>query len=159
MKTRGRRIEEQVAVLRALWTQPVVSFKGRWHDIEGLGINPLPVQQPVPIWMGGSSDAAVARIARLGDGWIPGGFNVESTAPAIATFLGHVREAGRDPASIAIQARLRLLNTTPDSWIKARDGYAAAGATHLGVIINAPEYSSIGQHIQAIRDFMETVAS
>ncbi|HEY9325316.1 MAG TPA: LLM class F420-dependent oxidoreductase, partial [Candidatus Limnocylindria bacterium] len=50
---RGRRIEEQIAVLRALWTQEVVDFKGRWHRIDRAGIDPLPVQRPIPIWMGG----------------------------------------------------------------------------------------------------------
>ena len=157
MRTRGRRLEEQVEVLRAFWTQPVVTFKGRWHDIEGLGVNPLPPQRPIPVWMGGSSDAALRRIARLADGWIPGGFSVEQTAPAIDTFLRYLEEAGRRPEDVAIQARLRLLNSTPESWLKARDGYEAAGATHLGVIINAPEFTSVDQHIGLIRSFKETV--
>jgi len=158
MKTRGRRIEEQVEVLRAFWTQPVVTYKGRWHDIEGLGLNPLPPQRPIPIWIGGSSDAAVKRIARVADGWIPGGFNVEQTAPAIAQFFANLKESGRNPEDVAIQARLRLLNSTPESWIKARDGYEAAGATHMGVIINAPEYTAIDQHIKLIRDFHDVVS-
>src|SRR5215471_11939204 len=51
-RTRGRRIEEQIAVLRALWTQKVVSFEGRWHRITHAGLNPLPVQRPIPIWLG-----------------------------------------------------------------------------------------------------------
>ena len=158
MRTRGRRLEEQIVVLRAFWTQPVVTLKGRWHDIEGLGLNPLPVQRPIPIWMGGSSEPALRRIAHLADGWIPGGFSVEQTAPAIVQFLDFLKEAGRKPDDVAIQARLRLLNSTPEAWLKARDGFEAAGATHMGVIINAPEYTSVAQHIQAIRSFMETVS-
>ncbi|MPZ50488.1 MAG: TIGR03619 family F420-dependent LLM class oxidoreductase [Dehalococcoidia bacterium] len=155
MKTRGRRMEEQIHVLRAFWTQPVVTYKGRWHNIEGLGVNPLPPQRPIPIWVGGSSDAALKRIAKLADGWIPGGFSVEAVAPAIEQFNGYLKDAGRKPGDVAIQARLRILTGTPESWLQARDGYEAAGATHLGIIINAPEYTSIDQHIKQIRGFME----
>src|SRR5512137_2052178 len=67
---RGRRIEEQVALLRRLWTEPLVTFNGEWHTIPDAGLNPLPVQQPIPVWFGGSAEAALERIARLADGWI-----------------------------------------------------------------------------------------
>ena len=68
---RGRRAEEQIALLRALWTQEVVDFRGKWHQVIGAGINPLPIQRPSPPWMGGHADRAVKRIARIGDGWLP----------------------------------------------------------------------------------------
>ena len=61
----GRRVEEQIAVLRALWTQPVVTFDGKWHHIVEAGINPLPVQRPIPIWMGGSNEAVGSRSTGL----------------------------------------------------------------------------------------------
>ncbi len=69
--TRGARVDEQVAVMRALWTQPVVRFKGKWHHISEAGINPLPIQQPIPVWFGGHSEPMLKRVARLGDGWFP----------------------------------------------------------------------------------------
>ena len=69
--TRGRRIEEQVELLRLLWTEPLVSFQGREHILSDAGIKPLPVQRPIPIWFGGSSDPVLRRMARLGDGWMP----------------------------------------------------------------------------------------
>ena len=65
---RGLRSEEQIEVLRALWTQELVTYDGKWHGITDAGLNPLPVQQPIPIWFGGSSDLVLQRIARLGDG-------------------------------------------------------------------------------------------
>ncbi len=68
---RGRRMEEQVDVLRRLWTEPLVTYRGRWHRIEDAGLNPLPVQRPIPIWFGGTDDRALRRGARLGDGWLP----------------------------------------------------------------------------------------
>ena len=67
---RGRRSEEQIAVLRALWTQEAVTFRGQWHTIVDAGINPRPVQRPIPIWIGGRAEAVAARSGRLGDGWI-----------------------------------------------------------------------------------------
>ena len=72
---RGRRSEEQMAVLRALWTQEVVDFRGRWHRIDQAGLNPLPVQRPIPLWLGTGgpmpADVVLRRVARLADGWCP----------------------------------------------------------------------------------------
>ena len=70
-KNRGRRCEEQVEVMRKLWTQELVSFEGKWHKITDAGLNPLPIQKPIPIWFGGTDDRALRRLARLGDGWFP----------------------------------------------------------------------------------------
>jgi probable F420-dependent oxidoreductase len=68
---RGTRIEEQVQVLRKLWTEELVTFEGRWHTIPDAGLNPLPVQRPIPLWFGGHADPVLRRIAGLGDGWLP----------------------------------------------------------------------------------------
>src|SRR5579862_9048183 len=70
-RDRGKRIEEQVDVLRALWTQDVITIDARWHHIVEAGINPLPVQRPIPIWMGGDAEEVLRRIARIADGWFP----------------------------------------------------------------------------------------
>ncbi len=69
-RNRGRRVGEQVALLRLLWTQELVDFEGRYHRVRRAGINPLPVQRPIPVWMGGSADRAMCRIVRIADGWI-----------------------------------------------------------------------------------------
>src|SRR5438046_150863 len=72
-QNRGRRVEEQVEVLRKLWTEPLVNFKGAYHVINNAGLNPMPVQRPIPIWFGGSAEPALRRAARLADGWMPAG--------------------------------------------------------------------------------------
>ena len=69
--TRGARQAEQVEVLRQLWTQEVVDYQGEFHTIRSAGINPLPVQRPIPLWFGGQSKPALRRIGRVGDGWFP----------------------------------------------------------------------------------------
>ena len=68
---RGRRCEEQVALLRALWTERAVTFDGKWHRVTDAGIEPLPVQRPIPLWFGGGEERVLRRIARLADGWMP----------------------------------------------------------------------------------------
>src|SRR5579883_498792 len=70
-KTRGRRVEEQVEVLRKLWTEPLVTFRGKDHVISNAGLNPMPIQRPIPIWFGGAAEPALRRAARLADGWMP----------------------------------------------------------------------------------------
>src|SRR5689334_14487443 len=62
-KNRGRRFEEQIEVMRKLWTEPVITFEGQYHKITAAGINPLPIQRPIPIWIGGSAEAALKRAA------------------------------------------------------------------------------------------------
>src|ERR671919_2562919 len=100
---RGRRCEEQIAVLRALWMQDVVDFKGQWHQINHAGLNPLPVQRPIPIWIGAGRSArpippaaALRRIGRLADGWFPMFSPGEEGRNAIARMRGYATEAGRD---------------------------------------------------------------
>jgi probable F420-dependent oxidoreductase len=70
-RTRGRRLEEQVEVLRRLWTEDVVTFEGRWHTIDRAGILPRPVQRPIPVWMGSRAvESVLQRVGRMADGWI-----------------------------------------------------------------------------------------
>jgi len=130
---RGKRIEEQIALLRALWTRPVVDFKGEWEHVPEAGINPLPVQQPIPIWIGGTADAVLRRTARIGDGWFPMMPPNEAARIMIERLREYAREAGRDPDSIGIEARLGLKDGTPESWRVATEAWRDLGATHLSI--------------------------
>jgi alkanesulfonate monooxygenase SsuD/methylene tetrahydromethanopterin reductase-like flavin-dependent oxidoreductase (luciferase family) len=106
--TRGRRVEEQIEVLRALWTHEVVSFHGKWHTISDAGINPLPLQRPIPIWFGGGSgDAALRRVARLGDGWlVTPNIAPEGAAKMARYYLERCQAHGRKPTSIGLRRDL-----------------------------------------------------
>jgi probable F420-dependent oxidoreductase len=131
---RGRRIEEQIEVLRQLWQHPVVSFQGRYHTITEAGINPLPVQRPIPIWMGGFSEPALERIARLADGFFPGSAPLEGGwHDTLARMRAWRQEAGRDPADLGIDARLAAGTGTPDDWRRQAEEWRSLGATHLSV--------------------------
>jgi probable F420-dependent oxidoreductase len=155
---RGRRSEEQIAVLRALFTQESVTFHGRWHTIEAAGINPLPVQRPIPIWLGGTVEAMLERVGRIGDGWLPQGPPNEAARAAIERIRAVAAAAGRDPTSIGIEARVSIAGSTPDDWRRAAAGWQALGATHLGVNTMNAGLPSPQAHIEAIRRFKDAVA-
>ena len=146
---RGRRSEEQVAVLRAFWTQEHVTFEGEWHRIASAGLSPMPVQRPIPIWFGGGSTAAVVRrIARLGDGWFPLVRQGLTNEEALEEFRGYVREAGRDPAAIGIETQARMMAGVEEAVRQARE-WEALGATHLGVNTMGAGYRTPDEHIEA----------
>jgi probable F420-dependent oxidoreductase len=128
---RGRRFAEQIELMRRLWTQPVVSFEGKHHTITSAGINPLPVQRPIPIWIGGSAEQALRRAAEVADGYmtqrpLEGGWSAT---------IDKLREwraaAGKDPENFGIDARISIANGTPDDWRKEVENWRQRGATHV----------------------------
>jgi len=153
--TRGRRQEEQIEVLRALWTQELVTFKGRWHDIPDAGLNPLPVQRPIPLWLGGHADAVLRRLARLGDGWMPGFRTAEAAADALATLDGYLAEAGRSRADIGLEPRLHWGDGDLDALGRTLAGWRAAGATHVSLNTMGAGFKTAGEHLAAVRQFAE----
>jgi probable F420-dependent oxidoreductase len=157
---RGVRSVEQVAVLRALWTEPVVTFHGRWHHIEAAGINPLPVQRPIPIWFGGSpTDQILKRIGRLGDGWFPQlpDPRKEETRQAIERLRAFTVEARRPPEAVGIEARLSIGQVSQDLWAAYAEGWKNLGATHLGVNTMGAGLASPQAHIDALRRVKEAL--
>jgi probable F420-dependent oxidoreductase len=142
--SRGSRVEEQLEVMRALWTKELVTFEGRWHHIPAAGINPLPIQRPIPIWIGGVSDKATARAARLADGWYPGQL-LEAEAPgepyvlskwgadSLDLFRSSATAAGRDPGSVAFVGAVNVGPRSPQMAADEIAGWARIGATHVNI--------------------------
>jgi probable F420-dependent oxidoreductase len=162
---RGRRCEEQIAVLRALWTQEVVQFKGEWHQISHAGLNPLPVQRPIPIWIGAGRsaqpippEAALRRIGRLADGWFPMFSPSDAGQEALTRMRSYAREAGRDPAAIGIEGRVSLASQEPQDWLAQMQAWETLGATHLSVRTDRGAQRSPQEHINALRRFKEVTA-
>jgi probable F420-dependent oxidoreductase len=147
---RGARCEEQIAVLRALWSEPVVTFKGKWHTITAAGINPLPVQRPIPVWIGGYQDVTLRRTARLGDGYFPGGPPDEKMAALLESLRGYVREEGRDPASVGIDARISVGSGSPEEWRIQADAWRQLGATHLSLNTMGAKLPGPEAHVAAL---------
>ena len=155
---RGRRVGEQIDVLRRLWTEPLVEFQGKYHSIPRAGIKPLPVQRPIPVWMGGMADAVLKRVAIYADGWFPqfrpGG---ENARLMMEKLRGFAAEAGRDMAQIGIEGRINFGAGNPDDLNQAAAEWWAIGATHLSVNTMGAGLASPADHIQAIRRAREVL--
>lgn len=155
--TRGRRIEEQVDLLRQLWTKPLVNFTGRWHTIPDAGLNPLPIQKPIPIWFGGQSDPVLRRVAVLGDGWLPNLRDPDDARPAFEKILQYMQEAGRPKDSLGVEARMTYGDGNVDSWMKIIDGWESLGAECIGLNTMGSGLKTPAEHIAAIRRFADNI--
>ena len=152
---RGKRIEEQVDLLQQLWTQPLVTFQGQWHTVPDAGLNPMPIQQPIPIWFGGHAEAVMRRVAKSGAGWMPNYRSVADAQPTLAILDRYLAEAGRARAEIGIEPRLNYGDGQPEGWRAALEEWAAAGATHFTVNTMGCGFATPAQHIAALRRFAE----
>jgi len=155
--TRGAMQAEQIEVMRRLWTGELVTFKGKFHDLESVNIIPPPVQQPIPIWFGGSSDAVIRRAARLGDGWMPIMAPDAAGEAKLATLRGYLREYGRDPAAFGLEAWLRVTGPDPQGWAADLAAWRRLGIeiATLYPVYRIPEFSA---RIDLLRQFKETAA-
>jgi probable F420-dependent oxidoreductase len=148
---RGARQEEQIEVLRTLWSATAVTYRGRWHTIDHAGINPLPVQRPIPIWIGATADAGLQRAARLADGWFPQRPPDEKARQMIERLRGYLREAGRREGAFGIEARLSIGQTPESGWVDVVERWRELGATHMGVNTMGAGLKSPTEHIEALR--------
>jgi probable F420-dependent oxidoreductase len=161
---RGRRCEEQIAVMRALWTQEVVDFQGRWHHISHAGLNPLPVQRPIPIWLGVGGrqtprppDAVLRRVARLADGWCPNIPTNDDGQAIVAQVHHYAKEAGRDPADLPLEGRVLVGGRTPEDCEKQVRAWQSLGATQFIAEARLGGLTFPDQHIAAMRRFKEVI--
>lgn len=152
---RGRRQAEQVAVLRALWTQRLVTFAGKYHTIPDAGIHPLPVQRPIPIWFGGGSDDTLRRMAQLGDGWMTNTWDPTRLAGELATLRGYIADAGRDPAAFGIDFRISLSRFPAEKWTAVMDAVQGLGVSHVSFNTMGCGLQGVGEHLARIREFAD----
>jgi probable F420-dependent oxidoreductase len=151
-RNRGRRIEEQIALLRELWTKEVVNFEGKYHHIRQAGINPLPVQRPIPIWMGGMTEPVLKRVARIADGWFPQFRPGPDSSATIERLRQYITDAGRKAEDVGIEGRISVFNTPEDQWGAALEGWRDMGATHVSFNTMSAQLSPQA-HIDALRRF------
>jgi probable F420-dependent oxidoreductase len=147
--TRGKRLQEQITLLRRLWTEETVTFSGTFDRITVAGLAPMPVQRPIPVWVGAQSPRAYRRAGRLADGWFPQMAPGPQLDQARQIVTEAAVEAGRDPASLGMEGRLR--------WQQDRDKLAAAmrqwqdaDATHLSVNTMGADLNTIDDHLAAL---------
>jgi probable F420-dependent oxidoreductase len=148
--TRGRRADEQIELLRRLWTEQSVTFDGVHDRVTGAGISPLPLQRPIPIWVGGSSPAAYRRVGRLADGWFP----QTPPGPALDAARAIVDEAavavGRDPSSVGLEGRISWTGSADQLVADARR-WREAGATHLSVNTMGAGLPTVDDHLSVLQ--------
>jgi probable F420-dependent oxidoreductase len=155
---RGARFEEQIELMRRLWTEPSLSFDGRYERVTGAGIRPLPVQRPIPVWIGGSVDAALARAGRIADGWFP----QVQPGPDLEHAIGVVRDAaaaaGRDPSSIGMEGRVSLTGLAVDAVAAGVQAWHEAGATHVTINTMGAGNGTVEDHVTALGTVAQALA-
>lgn len=152
-RDRARRIEEQVALMRRLWTEEHVDFQGEFHSIPDAGLCPLPVQRPIPIWFGGQSEPVIRRAARLGDGWMPLYADAAEAAAGLALLDECLREEGRERSAVGLEARIPYGDGDPGRWRELLDGWREAGFTHASLVATHAGLLGAREHIAAMEKF------
>lgn len=155
---RGKRSEEMIELMQSLWTKPLVTFDGKYHKVSDAGINPLPVQQPLPVWFGGYADATFRRIAKYGTGWMCGGGQTPDGAkPVIDKIHSYMEDQGRDPSTLGLDTWLPASKLSSNQWLETAKGWQALGATHVAIETMRCGYENLDQHLATVKQFKETV--
>jgi alkanesulfonate monooxygenase SsuD/methylene tetrahydromethanopterin reductase-like flavin-dependent oxidoreductase (luciferase family) len=153
-------------IMKALWAEPHVTFKGKFHTIEDAGINPLPPKRSIPIWYGGHADATLHRVVKWGDGWMPLSYAPGDEAQtAFAKLRAYAETAGRDPASIGIDTRVSVGLGAEPEWRDTVRSWKDLGVTHLtlatysgrGHLRRIPG-KTLADHLTAIKRYWNAVA-
>lgn len=155
---RGRRSEEQIDLLRKLWTNDLITYEGRWHKITDAGLNPLPVQQPIPVWFGGAAPQTIRRVATMGDGWFPLFRPDDHGRELIESMREQAAEAGRGPNDIGVESWVSIRDSSEDDWKRTAEAWRELGATHLSVNTMNAGLESPQAHIEAIERFKEVMS-
>ncbi|MBV8693410.1 MAG: LLM class F420-dependent oxidoreductase [Actinobacteria bacterium] len=155
--TRGRRLDEQIALMRALWTEPSVTFDGEFDHIKGAGIAPLPVQRPIPVWIGAASAPAYRRVGRLADGWFPQVPPNHHLDEARAIVEQAAVDAGRDPSTIGLEGRVSWTADGIDKVLDHAGRWEKAGATHVSINTMNAGLGAVDAHLDVLTRVAEAL--
>jgi probable F420-dependent oxidoreductase len=153
---RGERTDEQIAVLRRMWCDQSVTFDGQYHRVTGAGIAPLPVQRPIPVWIGAASAPGYRRAGRLADGWFPlvePGPKLDAARTVVAQAA---LDAGRDPAAIGMEGRITYAGDL-DAVADELAAWRTAGATHMSINTMGAGLSTVDDHLAVLTSLAETL--
>ncbi len=153
---RGKRSEEQIDMMRKLWAQETITYHGKWHTITDAGLNPLPVNRTIPIWLGGMAPQVIDRVARIGDGWFP--FFNPNLGNQIAEIRQKASAAGRSADEIGIECLLPLGDMGQrdmDRFKSCRD----MGVSHISAVTMGRGYKNANEHGEAVKRHWDAVAS
>ena len=153
---RGRRQEEQVEVMRRLWTEPSFELHGEFHTIDRAGINPLP-PAPIPLWFGGGADIVLDRCARLGDGWVPLGSPNDASRERLDRIRATRSAAGLAMDGFAVQAQAQYAGGDPDRWRTHAERWRDLGATHLAIATHNAGPTDVDGHLARVAEYLQAV--
>jgi probable F420-dependent oxidoreductase len=151
--TRGRRIEEQIELLRKLWTEPLVEYSGRWDRVDDAGLNPMPIQPRIPIYFGARAAPAIRRAARIGDGWIMNFRNPEDAKAPLEVLNRALNDAGRDRQDFIVEGRLQYGEGDPSVWEAHIQSYQALGVNDFALNTMESGLKGPSDHQTAVRKF------
>jgi probable F420-dependent oxidoreductase len=154
---RGRRQEEQVDVMRKLWSEDSLDYSGEYHRIDKASINPRP-SEPIPVWFGGSAPALLDRVARLGDGWIPLMGANEKAQACIDTIKKTREAAGLSFDNFGIQAQAQYAGGSVERWQKHAEAWQNMGCTHLAIATHNAGPTNVDGHLARIGEYQKALA-
>ncbi len=157
---RSERIEEQIGVMRQLWTEDLITHSSHWHTVIDAGLNLLPVQRPIPVWMSGGADLVMDRIGRLADGWFyPGNHPMpdEAAERRKDLMMATAQTDGRDPDPIGIEKVFSHRTPPAGGWSEAVAAWTNYGATHLSLNTTNSGLGSLDDHLATLQDFIDAV--
>lgn len=156
---RGKRVEEQVELMRALWTERLVDYQGQFHRIPDAGLHPLPLQRPIPIWFGGGAERALQRMARIGDGWLATGMDLDDLQDKLTRLRAFLAEAGREETDFGVEMRFNLGLVERGEWAERVATLREMGATMVSCDTMNMGLTHPDEHIATIRAFYEEVSA
>ena len=153
---RGKRSEEQIDLLRKLWSQELVTFEGKFHTVTDAGLNPLPPERSIPICFGGMADPVLERVAKIGDGWLPLGSPNDKLKISFDTLKKYLDQNSKSMSDIGVEAMISLKNSDSDTDIrKDLSSWAEMGTTHISINTMNCGLKFPGEHIKAISNFIK----
>ena len=155
---RGERLDEQVTLMRRLWTEATVTHEGIHERVTGAGLAPLPVQRPIPVWFGAVADRALRRAGRLGDGWfpqVPPGDRLEQSRAIVRSAAV---DAGRDPDPIGMEGRISWGEGDVDKLTRQAGKWRDASATHLSLNAMGAGLGSVDDHLATLAKASDALA-
>jgi len=130
--TRGKRSEEQVRFMQALWANPTTTFDGKFHQLTDGGINPRPKSGKVPVWFGGHAEATLKRVAKYGDGFMPNRWPPgDEVLATFAKLREMIKAAGRKPEDVGLDVWVSPGKGTEEDWRRDISFWKKAGVTHI----------------------------
>lgn len=145
---RGKRYDEQIALIRDLTSHEVIDFTGTWHRVDHAGIQPLGIQRPLPIWIGANAEKPIRRAARVADGFFVNGTDIERCEASLAILRDELARQNRDEATYGIETRVSIVNDDPEQWKRDFAHWREANVSHVTLFTTQAQFDEFAHHTE-----------